>query len=196
MRFVFTVFAAVILATTASAHSPVVNDKAAPYSLDDPFVVDDPEHSKAIFSELRGEPQFFRIDANQPFRFYAGITQAKLDACGLFQTFSFDVYKLADGKLKRIDRRDGAKFDWWPWYEEFGKQWYWVGPEIGAGFKGDRTYEAGTYFIKVYNADNRGRYVMAIGDIERFGLGAVAGMLVNGTMRKVRNGWWDPAQCS
>ena len=195
MRLALSTILALSLATAAPAHAPVVNDKEAAYSLEQPYVVDDPEHSKAIFSELQGAPQFYRITSDAPFRFYAGIMQAKLDGCEMTRTFSFDVYRVANGKLKRIDGRDGSDFDWWPWYEEYGKTWYWVGPEIGADFKGNRTYEAGTYYIKVHNAENTGRYVVAIGDIEQFGVGTIASMLLNGTMKKVREGWWDEGLC-
>ncbi len=173
--------------TTMLAHAPVVNDDGAAYSVDAPFEVEDPEHSKAIFSELTGEAQYFRIQSDEPFRFYAGITQAKLDGCAMARTFSFDVL---DGDMNRIDGRDGAAFDWWPWFEEYGKKWYWVGPEIGADFKGNRTFEPGTYYIRVFNEGNTGKYVLAVGDIERFGFGTIAGMVLNRTMAKIEDGWW------
>ena len=80
-------------------------------------------------------------------------------------------------------------------YEEYGKTWYWVGPEIGKDFLGDRTYEAGTYYIKVFNQTNTGKYVLAVGDIERFGFSTIAGMVLNRTMQKVRDGWWDESLC-
>lgn len=181
-----------LAATTVAAHAPVVNDDGAAYDLDAPYVIDDPEHSKAIFSVLKGDPQYFRIDAEEDFRFYAGITQPKLEGCDLFQTFSFDVL---DADLNRIDGRDGSDFEWWPWFEEYGEQWYWVGPEIGEDFKGNRTYEAGTYYIRVYNADNTGHYAMAVGDIERFGFTTIAGMVLNRTMSKIEDGWWDESLC-
>ena len=184
--------AATLLPLAANAHAPIVNDKGQDYTAQSPFVIQDPEHSKAIFSELQGAPQYFRIDSTEPFRFYAGITQAKLDSCTMQTPFSYDVL---DANMNRIDGRDGSKFDWWPWYEEYGKTWYWVGPEIGADFQGNRTYEAGTYYIRVHNASNSGKYVLAVGDIEKFGIGTIAGMVVNGTMKKVRNGWWDESLC-
>ncbi len=181
-----------IFATTSVAHAPVVNDKNLAYSIDAPFEIDDPEHSLAIFSELQGAPQYFRISADEPFRFYVGITQAKLETCPMQRSFSFDIL---DENMKKIDGRDGNQYEWWPWYEEYGKTWYWVGPEIGADFKGDRTYEAGVYWVRVFNQDNEGKYVLSVGDVEKFGVRVIAGMLVNRTMSKVRNGWWDEDLC-
>ena len=181
-----------LCATNSAAHAPVVNDKGIDYSVEAPFEVSDPEHSTAIFSELRGSAQFFRIKAHSSFRFYIGITQAKLESCGMQQSFSFDVL---DADMNRIDGRDGEVFEWWPWYEEFGNTWYWIGPEIGKAFKSNQRYEAGTYWIRVFNSKNQGRYALAVGDIERFGVGTIAGMILNRTMEKIRSGWWDESLC-
>lgn len=180
------------LTAEALAHAPVVNDSGLEYSEEAPFEIEDPEHSKAIFSELLGSAQYFRIVSDRSFRFYVGITQAKLNSCDMQRSFSFEVL---DINRQRIDGRDGTDFEWWPWYEEFGKTWYWVGPEIGKDFKGDQVYEAGTYWIKVFNSDNRGKYVLSVGDIERFGVGTILGMVLNRTMKKIRTGWWDESQC-
>lgn len=186
------VLLATSLATSAAAHAPVINDGSVAMTVAAPFEISEPEHSKAIFSELTGAPQAYRIVADQPFRFYAGLTAPKLDSCDLQQTFDLQVF---DANQKRIDSRKGDSVAWWAWYEEFGKTWYWVGPEIGKDFKGDRQYPAGTYYIQVSNATNSGKYVLAVGDEERFGIGTIASMVLNGTMGKIRNGWWDEADC-
>ena len=182
-----------IFASTANAHAPVINDGAFAMTSASPYEIADPEHSKAIYSELTGAPQYFRISSDVPFRFYAGLTAPKLEGCALQQTFDLEVL---DGNLTRIDNRAGDDAVWWEWYEEFGKTWYWVGPEIGAEFKGDRTYPAGTYYLKVSNETNSGKFVLAVGDEEKFGVGTIAGMLLNGTMKKIRNGWWDESSCN
>lgn len=189
---ILSVFFAAALATSAAAHAPVIDDRSVPMTVAAPYEIAEPEHSKAIFSELSGEAHYYRISSPTEFRFYAGLTAPKLDGCALKQTFDIEVL---DGDLKRVDGRKGDSAEWWPWYEEFGKTWYWVGPEIGKDFKGDRQYAAGTYYLKISNASNSGKYVLAVGDEERFGVGTIAGMLINGTMRKIRNGWWDEADC-
>ena len=38
----------------ASAHSPILHDDEASYTINSPFEIDDPEHSKAVYSELKG----------------------------------------------------------------------------------------------------------------------------------------------
>jgi hypothetical protein len=177
-----------LLATPALAHSPVLNLADKPK--DAPFVIDEPEHSKAIFSELTGAAQYYQITSTEEFDFYVGLTAAKRDDCPLAQTFSFRVL---DADFKEIDGRDGSKMEWVPWYEEFGKNWYWVGPEIGKAFAHDRTYAAGTYYVEVFNKANTGEYVLAVGDQERFGLGTL--LTIRGTMREVQAKFWDEKGC-
>ena len=74
-----------------------------------------------------------------------------------------------DSNQNVIKDLDGESFKWWPWYEKYGKKWYWVGPEFGVKFKSNNTFAAGDYFIKVSNTNNKGNYVLATGDIEKFG---------------------------
>jgi hypothetical protein len=54
-------------------------------------IIEQSEISKAIFSELKGNPHYFRIDSNSSFEFYAGITVPKIDGCPLSKKFSFEV---------------------------------------------------------------------------------------------------------
>jgi hypothetical protein len=187
------VLLATVLATSAAAHAPVINDGGSPMTANNPYEISEPEHSKAIFSELEGAPQYYRISSDTAFRFYAGLTAPKLESCGMQETFDLQVL---DADMQPIDGRDGDSAEWWAWYEEFGKMWYWVGPEIGKDFKGDRQYDAGTYYLKISNDSNTGKYVLAVGDEERFGIGTIAGMLVNRTMGKIRDGWWDESDCA
>ena len=97
----------------AAAHTPVLDfsEKAQ----DSPFIIEEPEHSKAIFSELEGAPHFYKISSEEPFDFYVGITAPKIKGCPLVRTFSFEIL---DAQGMRLDGRDGGSFDWWPWYEK------------------------------------------------------------------------------
>lgn len=169
----------------ALAHSPVIDMAAKPPNA--PFLIDEPEHSKAIFAVLQGAPDHYLIRSERDFRFYVGITAPKVEGCPLAQSFSFEVL---DAMGKRLDGREGgAPGTWESWYEEWGKTWYWVGPEIGAEFRSDREYPAGDYVVKVYNDANSGEYVLAVGDVERFGLGTL--LTIGGTMDKIRARFWD-----
>ncbi len=182
------ILALTLLATPALAHAPVLS--LEPKTQDAPYVIDEAEHSKAIYAILDGQPDWYRIEETTPFDFYVGLTAPKLESCDLQKTFSFDVY---DAQFNRIDGRDGTTFEWWPWFEEFGKEWYWVGPEIGATFASTTVYPAGTYYIRVHNQTDSGKYVLAVGDQERFGLGTILTMF--GTVRETERLFWDEADC-
>ena len=188
------IFASLIIATlpfTATAHSPVLTDGDVAMTRAEPYLIDEPEHSKAIFSELSGTSHYYRIDSDKPFNFYVGITAPKIEGCKLGKTFSFDVL---DASFKPVDQRDGSKAPWGEWYEKFGKQWYWVGPEIGQEFKATTQYPAGTWYVRVYNTSNSGKYVLAIGDEERFGLGTL--LTIRGTVKEINQKFWNPANCA
>lgn len=182
-----------LVASPMLAHSPVINDGTEPMTIEAPYIIEEPEHSKAIFSVLDGEPHYYQIVSPISFKFYAGLTAPKLETCDLSQTFDLQIL---DANRNEIDGRRGDSVDWWPWYEEYGKTWYWVGPEIGQDFKSDREYKAGTYYVKVSNSGNVGKYVLAVGDEERFGFGTIASMILNGTMGKIRDGWWNEDYCN
>ena len=150
MKKCITSFLLLLLLTHAYAHKPVLNKNSA-YPPDAPYEIEDPEISKAIYSTLSGNPHYYRIQSEVNFDFYAGILAAKIGECALESKFSFEVL---DSEFHRIDLADGENFEWTPWYEEYGKQWYWNGPEIGKNFLSDRIYKAGTYYIKVFNGND------------------------------------------
>ena len=100
---------------------------------------------------------------------------------------------MLNANFEVIDGRSGTDFEWWEWSEPFGKKWYWVGPEIGADFKSTTVYPAGTYYVRVFNASNTGKYVLAIGDDERFGIGTL--LTIRGTMRDTAAMFWDDTDC-
>ena len=125
MKKCITSFLLLLLFTHVFAHKPVLN-KNSTYPADAPYEIEDPEISKAIYSTLSGNPHYYRIQSEVNFDFYAGILAAKIGECALESKFSFEVL---DSEFHRIDLADGENFEWTPWYEEYGKQWYWNGPE-------------------------------------------------------------------
>ena len=173
----------------AAAHQPILAIDGR-YSREQPFEIREPEISKAIYSELTGSPHFYRIHSDEPFNFYVGLTKPKLENCPLGKSFSFE---LLDETFVPITQMDGSTFDWWPWFEEFGRKWYWVGPEMGENFRHTKIFEAGTYYIRVSNKSNRGHYVLAVGDIESFPVGVMARMLRD--LPKINRIFWKNANC-
>ena len=57
---------------------------------------------------------------------------------------------------------NGTNSNWTRFYEEFAGNNYLKGPEIY------KNLSEGFYHIKVYNQDNKGKYSLAVGDIESF----------------------------
>ena len=179
-----------IFCTQIHAHKPVLNENSS-YPPDAPYEIEDPEISKAIYSTLSGDPHFYRIQSEEDFDFYSGILAAKIGDCALESKFSFEVL---DSDFHLLYLADGENFEWTPWYEEYGKQWYWNGPEIGQNFASNKVFKAGTYYIKVFNDTNTGQYILAVGDIEKFSLTDIVGLIFS--MGAIENAFWESKQCN
>jgi|TARA_B110000240_G_C13374420_1_gene399662 hypothetical protein len=54
-------------------------------------------------------------------------------------------------------------------------------------------YNPGTYYIKVFNQTNTGKYALAVGDIEKFGLASIPKLLL--TVRKLKKVFWAESNC-
>ena len=175
------------------AHQPRLNEEGDyAMSKDDPYIIKDPEISKAIYSTLDGAEHFYKIKSNEDFNMYAGITVAKQDDCpDEFQKFSFSIL---DENFNTLHAFDGESFKWWSWYEEYGKKWYWVGPEYGADFKSTNIFKKGTYYLKVNNNSNQGNYVLAVGDIEKFNALVIGKMML--VLPKINKKFWNKNNCN
>ena len=184
-----TLLVIMVSAYAVEAHQPILSS-GSKYSTENPFVIEEPEISKAIYAELIGHPHYYRISSETDFKFYVGITVPKIAGCLLQKRFSYEVL---DEEFKLIERKDGESFEWWPWYEKHGEKWYWIGPEIGKDFKSNQVYEKGTYYLRIYNKSNTGQYVLAVGDIESFPITVIARMLF--TLPKINSSFWDDVEC-
>ena len=131
------------------AHQP----KLINYSptIDNPHAVIFPEISKAYYSKLTGQPHYYVINSEDDFLFYTSILSPKINEEP--SRFSLEVL---DGDQNIVYKVDGLDFEWTAWYEPYARDWYWKGPEIGVEsgkeFQTSFTIDAGTYYIKVFNA--------------------------------------------
>lgn len=133
----------------AFAHQPRITESRQ-------TTVPDPEISKAYYGKLTGEPDVYVINASAPFDLYVGVLVP--DIAGQKKDVSAVVMK--DGK--QIVVLDGATFAWKQFFEPFGHDSYWQGPEYKA------RADAGTYEIRVTSPNNDSKYSLAIGEIEKF----------------------------
>jgi len=141
---------------SAFAHQPRIVEGAGIVK------IDNPETSKAYYGELNGKQAEFRVESAVPFKLYVNILVPDLPGIG--KDKSFDVYAL-NGKTEEVLYRiDGINSGWAPFFESFARDNYFKGPELreDAG--------AGAYIIKVFSPENKGKYVLAIGEKEEFSL--------------------------
>ena len=174
------------------ARSNMVLNQLRANRIRDLDLIEKPEISKAIYGTLEGDVHFYKIKSEIDFNFYVGITTPKIDGCDRFDKFSIEVINITNGLEETLLELDGENYQWWEWYEPYGKKFYWIGPEFGAEFKSTNIYKAGEYLIKVFNNDNQGKYVLATGDIEKFGPLVIAQLPL--IMPKV-NKFWKIENC-
>ncbi len=132
-----------------SAHQPRITESRLTQ-------VPDPEISKAYYAELSGEPDVYVIKADAPFDLYVNVLVP--DIAGQKKDVSAVILK----DNKELAVLEGINFEWKKFYEPFGADTYWMGPEYRA------RAEAGTYEIRVWSSNNDSKYSLAIGEIEAF----------------------------
>jgi hypothetical protein len=144
-------------ASVVNAHQPrLVMDKNS--TKEKPIIVEAPEISKAYYGRLKGKPDYYKINSSKTFRLYLGLLLPNISG----DEMNFVSAEVWDSTGKELLLLDGTQQQWNPYYEKFGGDWYLEGPEAKINLP------AGTYFIEVYNSTNRGKYSLAIGDIESF----------------------------
>jgi len=143
-------------------------------------LLENPEVSQAFYGELKGQPDYYQIQADQPIRLYVGILVPDVE----------DISKDVSVEITREETHehsgkeyyphqedfyyllDGENFKWQPYYEEFAGDDYFKGPELSAGEKDGLPQgvevEAGKYNLKVFSPDNQGKYVLVVGEKEEF----------------------------
>jgi hypothetical protein len=158
-----------IYAAAAYAHRPVIVKNKS--SKDNPVLVDEPEISWAYYGVLEGEPHYYKIDSSQPFNLYVNILVPDFHPDGepvLRHDMSFKIF--SEDTL--FYEGEGLNNEWHRFYEEYGKDHYYWGPEF------DQNVEAGTYSVVVYNSTNSGKYALAIGKREKFNFLSIMGAMV------------------
>ncbi len=144
----------------ASAHQPqLTGDRTA-------IAVDAPEISKAYYASLNGAPATYTIRSTKPFSLYVNILVPAIKGA----TLNYSARITKDGRPFAF--LDGARYKWKRFYEEFGGDDYFMGPELRTDAA------AGVYEITVSNPSLSGKYVVAIGEKESFTLPEIIRTLV------------------
>ncbi|MFH1235901.1 MAG: hypothetical protein V1685_03100 [Parcubacteria group bacterium] len=142
--------AGALMALPASAHQPQVPGDATNIDVPDPTV------SKAYYAELKGQPVTYHLEATAPFTLYLNVLVPKI--ADVTEDYTLTVTK--DGQPWTVLTPGTAP--WNVFHEPFGGDTYWMGPE----YKAD--VQPGDYEVTVSSPDNRGKYVLAIGELESF----------------------------
>ena len=139
----------ILIPNLAFAHQPRIVESRQ-------TIVPSPEVSKAYYGKLTGVEDVYTIQATSPFDLYVGVLVP--DIAGQNK----DVSAVISKEGKQMAMLDGKTFTWKQFFEEFGHDTYWQGPEYKA------RAEAGTYEIRVSSINNDSKYSLAIGEIEAF----------------------------
>ena len=148
----------------AYAHQPRISFGAR-HTFLNPIVIEKPEVSKAYYGILTGEPDYYRIDSPKPYQFYLNILVPDRRDSSL--DWNVDVVS----NNKTLLRLKGKGYKWERFFEPFARDRYLKGPDL------DWRLRQGTYYIKVYNKGNRGKYSLAVGSIESFPVGETISMV-------------------
>jgi hypothetical protein len=156
-----TFFVILLLPSPALAHQPRITEGRLTQ-------VPGPEISKAYYGKLTGEPDSYVIKASEPFDLYVNILAP--DIAGQRKDVSVAIIKDGNNE-KPLAILEGTPFEWKKFYEPFGADTYWMGPEYRA------RAESGTYEIRVWSSNNNSKYSLAIGEIEAFDIKEVLNAL-------------------
>jgi hypothetical protein len=166
--YIFATLLILLTAHAAFSHRPVIVKEGG--SRTDPIIVEEPEISWAYYGLLEGEPHFFEINSTEHFTLYVNILVPDYDAEGeaiVRHNMSFAIYRDEELLYEAV----GTDFEWKRFYEKYGRDNYYWGPEY------DQHVAGGVYHIKVFNNQNRGKYALAIGKIEKFTIPIMIGAM-------------------
>ncbi|MBI5422208.1 hypothetical protein HZA44_03680 [Candidatus Peregrinibacteria bacterium] len=179
----------------AYAHNPRIVEGGAVTN------IENPEASQAFYGTLNGKSQLYFIQANEPFTLYAGLLAP--DAPNTTKDFSAEIIQVVTyvdghgqnapinqaiglgGKKTTLFTLDGTHAEWKRFYEAFGDDWYWQGPETAPMDSTVAPSPAGLYEIKVSNPKNQGPYVLVVGTEEQWGLREIGNTLLTMPRQKI-----------
>ncbi|MCD1293474.1 hypothetical protein CUJ83_00490 [Methanocella sp. CWC-04] len=184
---------------TVSAHKPIFEEKDTT-GYGDAIRIPDPEISWAIYGFLdhSGDVDYYYFDAEDGFKLYTNLLVPKNDVYVNFRP-SYAVvgpgissrpeglpFSIPDGMGALVIDDTSAERD--IFYEPFTATTYYRGPK-----KYTSLSAAGRYYIVVFDKGNdRGDYVLAVGEKEVFGIDDIPGVI--SAILKIRSGGVDHSQ--
>ncbi|OGY42532.1 MAG: hypothetical protein A2Y82_04185 [Candidatus Buchananbacteria bacterium RBG_13_36_9] len=154
MKKIFLVLFIIFLPLTVLAHQPNLVDMQTNIKIQNPDV------SQAFYGYLNGQPVVYEIKIDQPLELYVSILVP--DISYVPKDLVAKIYRDKIDRKTLLATLDGTKFEWTKYYEEYGGDNYWQGPEE------KRKVEPGTYLVQISRANNVGQYVLVVGQKEEF----------------------------
>ncbi|MFA6384895.1 MAG: hypothetical protein WCY10_05965 [Candidatus Omnitrophota bacterium] len=144
-----------LVSNSAYAYQPrAVFSAKHPFS--NPVVIINPEVSKIYYGQLTGDADYYRIDSRRHYQLYLNIMVPDRKISRLDMT----VDVIADNKA--LLRLKGKGYIWERFFDPLARDRYLKGPDL------DWRLRQGTYYIKVYNKGNLGKYSLSVGVREPF----------------------------
>jgi len=160
-------------------HQPrIVYDNSL--SLEHPYKIKNSEISQAFYGELKNYDNYFIIESADNFKLYLQILKPDFEK----NSFIIEIYK--NGQLIKI--MDSNNFEWNLFYEEYGGDTYYRGPEF------EQMVQKGTYLIRVYSPTGWGKYSLAVGKLEKFDVKESINALI--TLPKLKLQYWNKSLLS
>jgi len=116
--------------------------------------------SQAFYDELRGVPRDYFIKSENDFELYINILVPAIS--NPKGRYSANVYLVNGENQEKIISVDASIYKWTEYYEEYGRDYYYKGPEFSDNLG------PGIYKIEIFSEDNQGRYVLAVGKKEEY----------------------------
>ncbi len=153
------IIAFIALISLLFAHQPKFIMDSSPTAAE-PYPIQHPEISKAFYGDLNGAPEWFKVVLPESLALYINILVPDIP---VYRDHRFSV-EVLDSSQTVIFLLDSNQTAWKPFYEKYGKDNYLMGPETRVPLA------SGTYYLRVFNAANNGRYALATGEKESFPL--------------------------
>lgn len=152
------IFFSIFFLFLVSAPSVLAHQPRIIYYQQGDIEISNPEVSQAFYDELKGELRNYFIDSDKDFDLYINLlVPAQENRDGRYSAKIF-----LQGREEEIAFLDGLSFGWQEFYEEFGRDYYFKGPEL------EQRFSAGRYKMEVFSGDNQGKYVLAVGKTEAY----------------------------
>ncbi|MFA5163016.1 MAG: hypothetical protein WC441_00645 [Patescibacteria group bacterium] len=128
---------------------------------DSPFLIAEPQIAQNFYGELKSSPDYYQINLAEPLNLHFSLLspanrEERQDFAAEIISNNYDSPELSLFSLASEDPL------WDVYFEKFAGDKYYQGPEASVDL------EPGSYFLKVYSPDNKGKYTLMLGQEESF----------------------------